>query len=240
MAKRSDGWIVLTQSAERVMRHFSDAPGVLIPPPVPDPPSGIRGLDPAATARRHGLEPKRFFLYSGNLDAYQEIGILMAAAKRRGAGAGAGGRMRLVLASHTNQSVPGWARDLPGVEFLRVASSAEMQALLAGARASLLMRRAEGGFPIKLVNSLAVGTPAIAFHGPEWGLEHERNSLICSPERPVESMAVAIDRLEAHDDLADRLAAGARDLYLRRHRPQPAAEQTLALVEEVARSRASD
>jgi glycosyltransferase involved in cell wall biosynthesis len=114
-----------------------------------------------------------------------------------------------------------------------------MQALLASARASLLMRRAEGGFPIKLVNSLAVGTPAIAFHGPEWGLEHEHNSLICSPEHPVPSMTAAIDRLASQNDLRARLAAGARDLYLERHRPEPAGKQTLALVEEACRRHSS-
>jgi len=237
LASGSDGWISLTQSSERVMRQFSNAPGALIPPAVPDPRAGSLAMDPKATAQRHGLEPGRFLLYSGNLDAYQELDILAAAARiRPGAKGGRQGRVRLVIASHSARRVAGWTDATPEVDFIRVESSAEMQALLASARASLLMRRAEGGFPIKLVNSLAVGTPVIAFHGSEWGLEHERNALICSSARPAESMATAIDRLDADDALAARLASGARDLYLRRHQPEPAARQVLALVDEICRS----
>lgn len=234
LAGRSDGWLSLTHSSERVMRQFSKGPGALVPPAVPDPQADGHELDPIRTARQHGLEPGRFLLYSGNLDAYQELDILAAAARMRGGSRGR--RLRLVIASHAAREVAGWTDAMPGVEFLHVESSAEMQALLASARASLLMRRAEGGFPIKLVNSLAVGTPPIAFHAQEWGLEHERDSLICSPSRPVDSMAAAIARLEADDILAARLAAGARNLYLERHQPEPAAKQVLALVEEICRT----
>jgi glycosyltransferase involved in cell wall biosynthesis len=240
LAENAEGWIALTRSSERFMRHFSNAPGMLIPPAVPDPLTGCLALEPARTARRYGLEPGRFLLYSGNLDAYQELDILAAVAGKRTRGNRAGGHpaLRLVIASHAPRKDAGSNDAIPGVEFLHVESSAEMQALLASARASLLMRRAEGGFPIKLVNSLASRTPVIAFHGQEWGLEHERNGLICSPARPVESMVAAIDRLERDDGLTARLATGARELYLRRHRPEPAARRVLELVEEVRRSHA--
>jgi len=237
LASGADGWIALTRSAECVMRHFSDAPGALIAPAVPDPLLSAHAVEAGATARANGLEPGRFFLYSGNLDAYQEVDILAAVARSRAvdAGPGRGRDLPLVIASHSPRSTSGRLDAPSGIEFLQVDSLAEMQALLASARASLLMRRTEGGFPIKLVNSLAVGTPAIAFHGPEWGLEHEHNSLICSPERPALSMAAAIDRLQKSDDLRARLARGARSLYLDRHQPVPTATQTLELVEEVCR-----
>jgi hypothetical protein len=126
LARRVDGWIVLTRSAEHIMRHFSDAPGALIAPPVPDPLLATRALDPDAAARAHGLEPGRFFLYSGNLDAYQEIDILAAAARRRESQADAGSRrtMRLVIASHSAPSNPGWLHKEPEIEFLQVESSA--------------------------------------------------------------------------------------------------------------------
>ncbi|MBC8188790.1 MAG: glycosyltransferase [Proteobacteria bacterium] len=236
LARRSDGWIALTQSSERVMRQFSSRPGALVPPPIPDPLASLARLDPDAVARSHGLEPGRFFLYSGNLDGYQELDILVSAAAelaRRNSAS-----TPLVLASHLAASSTAWtARSIPGLQFRQVHSSAEMLALLESARASLLLRRTEGGFPIKLVNSLAVGTPAIAFHEREWGLEHDRNALICSPVQPVESMVEAVERLEKDDALAGRLGEGARALYLKRHRPEPAAKRVLALVEEVCRTR---
>jgi hypothetical protein len=64
-------------------------------------------------------------------------------------------------------------------------------------------------------------------------IEHERNSLICSPDRPVTSLADAIERLAKDDALAMRLAAGARALYLERHLPERTAAETLALIEQI-------
>ncbi len=131
---------------------------------------------------------------------------------------------------------------MPSVVFREVTSAHEMQGLLAAARASLVMRRAKGGFPIKIVNSLALSTPPIAFHDTEWGLTHDSDSLICSPddpsERPSKSLARAIERLARDDLLAKRLSAGARALYLERHLPERAAAETLALIERVKSSHA--
>ncbi|MFV1979228.1 MAG: glycosyltransferase, partial [Myxococcota bacterium] len=112
-------------------------------------------------------------------------------------------------------------------------SASEMHALLSTARASLVMRRAEGGYPIKLVNSLAVGTPVVSFHEQEWGLTHEKNSLICAPDQPVLALAESIERLAGDDVLAKRLAAGARALYLERHLPEHVASETVALLREI-------
>lgn len=237
MARRVDGWIALTHSAERVMRQDETRPGAQIPPAVPDPMVHPGRLEPDAIARSQHLEPNGFLLYSGNLDGYQELDILCEAAAQL-ASRPSGHRMPLVIASHSDRSVVGWSDSMPGVEFRRVESVAEMQALLASARASLLLRRTEGGFPIKLVNSLAAGTPVIAFREREWGLEHEVNSLIGSPLRPVESLIAAIERIKGDDLLARRLALGARQLYLARHQPEPGAKQLLALIGRLTQSKA--
>jgi len=259
IAKRIDGWIALTQSADRVMRQVSHAPGAIIAPPLPDPERAFEPLNPVEVAVRHGLEPGRFFLYSGNLDAYQELDILAAAAVELA------GRSdsppKIVIASHrTGQytgsqvrpdsqphcgrddsatgRVAGWTESMPGIEFLVLESTSEMQALLAAARASVVTRRAAGGFPIKLVNSLAMGTPVVAFLEQEWGLTHERNSLICASDRPSAALADALERLANDEDLARRLALGARALYLERHRPAVAASETLSLIQEIDAFRA--
>jgi glycosyltransferase involved in cell wall biosynthesis len=235
------------------MRQVSNTPGAVIPPAIPDPNLAFEPLDPTEVAVRHALEPGRFFLYSGNLDAYQELDILASAAvelARR-----SDSPPKIVIASHrtsrhagphvrSDQSTcgkkdplaaraPGWAEPMPGIEFRTLESAAEMQALLSAAKASLVPRRAAGGFPIKLVNSLAVGTPIVAFLEQEWGLTHERNSLICASDRPVVSLADAIERLANDEDLAKRLAIGARALYRERHRPAVAASETLSLIRDV-------
>ena len=263
IAERVDGWLCLTQYSERVMRQFSRAPGILAPPPIPDPERSVGTLNAFGVAQRYSLEPGRYFLYSGNLDGYQELDILAAAAVELARRSDA--PPQIVVASHpggdhTFDGAAGithpqdadrdsrrkdllgghggrWTESMPGVEFRTVESAYEMQALLAAARASLVMRRARGGFPIKIANSLSVGTPIIAFHEQEWGLTHEQDSLICPPNQPALALADAIERLAGDDVLAKRLATGARGLYLERHRPEQIASNTLALVERVKSSR---
>lgn len=231
LARHADAWIVLTHSAERVMRSHTIAPGRLIPPPVVDPEA------PATEARGQqpdpplggGLEPGSYFLYSGNLDGYQDLALLRATAERLAA---TGDSPRIVVATHDTRARRRAALG-PGIEVRLAESAAEAQALLAGARASLLTRRAEGGFPIKLVNSLALGIPPIALRAREWGLEHGRNAWIGSLGDPVGSLCEGIRLLSRDDELAQRLGRGARALYLAEHRPETVAERTHALIEQV-------
>jgi glycosyltransferase involved in cell wall biosynthesis len=122
---------------------------------------------------------------------------------------------------------------MAGVEFRYIRGAAEMQALLAAARGSLLMRRGQGGYPIKLANAHAAGTPTIAFREREWGLLDETNCLIASLERPASSLAAAITRLAVDDALAARLRVGARARYRAQHRPEQVASHTLDLLEAV-------
>jgi len=238
IARRADGWIALTHSAERVMRSGSIAPGAVVPPPLTDPLGdpllvGGQGLDIEAVLERLGLEARSYFLYAGNLDGYQELGLLAATAARLAAeGAGE----RIIVATHDPRA-DRLAALGTGLEVHRIESPGDLQALLVGARASLLARRAEGGFPIKLVNSLAAGTAPIAFHAREWGLEHGRNAWIASPADPVGSLCEAIRTIAREDALVDRLGHGARALYWAEHRPEVAAARTRALIERVLEAR---
>lgn len=252
LGRRVDGWIALTHESDRVMRHSGKAPGVLIPPPLPDPLADPVRLDSKTTAESHGLEPGRYLLYSGNLDPYQELGLLLEAARRRSS------TDPLILATHDARAER-LARPLAeaGIRLIRIAAKgaatggsdtgsekglddpgvAEMQALIAGARATLCLRRTLGGFPIKLANSLALGTPPIAYHAREWGLAHGENAWIASPQDPVASLAQAIDRIGGDDALAERLRPGARALYRSRHEPARAAARALALLDDVLEER---
>lgn len=233
LARRVDGWIALTQSSYRVMRQFSTAPGERIAPPVPDPRPRLGRDEVSATAKRHGLEPDAFFLYSGNLDGYQELEVLATAALLLGeAFPDPAERPVLVVACHDAEN-EARVSEIEGVEFRWVRSAAEMQALLAAARASLLMRQARGGFPIKLANALAVGTPTIAFHAGEWGLRDGQDALVASLDRPGAGLAGSILRLASDDDLLLRLRSGARALYEANHQPGEAARRSLALIEEI-------
>jgi glycosyltransferase involved in cell wall biosynthesis len=229
LARHADAWIALTHSTERVMRRHSIAPGELIRPPMVDPETESSGWEPELPLASGALEPGSYFLYSGNLDSYQDLALLRATAERLAA---TGDSLRIVVATHDTRARRRAALG-PGIEIRRVESAAEAQALLAGARASLLTRRTVGGFPIKLVNSLALGIPPIALRAREWGLEHGRNAWIGSLQDPVGSLCKGIRLLSRDDELARRLSRGARALYLAEHDPQTVAERTHGLLEQV-------
>jgi len=229
-ARRVDGWIALTQSAARVMRRDSTRPGAIIPPPLPDPRHRFFDAEPAA-------EPPAgpYFLYSGNLDGYQELYVLDGAARalaERG-----GSDARIVVASFDPEVANPSRAWAPGVEPRLVRCEAEMQALVGAARATIVPRQAEGGFPIKLANSLAQGTPAITFYDREWGLEDRAEVWRADLRRPVESLAEAMDALAGPGSDAPRMRAKARAFYDSALRPERVAQETLALVEAVRAAR---
>ena len=179
---------------------------------------------------RRRLTAAEYFLYTGNLDGYQELHLLEGAARvLRSASMTPPG-------SCSRASTRRWRSEPPlgaGIEPRHVASEAEMQALTAAARATIVPRLAVGGFPIKLANSLANGTAPITFHDREWGLEAGTNVEVADPARPVEGLADAIGRLSADSERAASIGRKARDRYEAAHRPAVTAEQTLGLIEEV-------
>ncbi len=241
LACRADAWIALTQSAESVISASSSRPGRLIAPPLADPRSDPERPTPAEVARAHGLVADRFLLYAGNLDPYQDLPLLERVAWERAAhGSRSNARIEaplpIVIATHDERTAAqrGAGGKAAGVRVLRVRTAAEMNALVAAARATIVPRRTVGGFPIKLLNSLAAGTTVVAFHGAEWGLVHQRDSLICDLERPEASLYRALELLESDRDLAVRLAAGARATWCARHQPARVAADTIALIEKLA------
>ena len=243
ISAQADGWIALTQIASRVIGASSPAPGRRLGPPIPDPQLDPERPDRDAIARAYGLEPGGYFLYTGNLDPYQDLPLLEQVASARRAFA-AGERsdqgspsrsLPIVIATHDagaeRLADEVATRGGPGLLVRRARSAADAVALLGAARASLVPRRTLGGFPIKLANSLAVGTPVVALHGEEWGLVDGRDALIGAVDDPVGSIARALARLEQDPDLAVRLGAGARATWQAQHDPARIAAETLALID---------
>ena len=226
--------IGLTQTAARVMRRYSHRPGALIPPPLPDPDHRHEALEVETTQQKFALTKDPYLIYSGNLDGYQEIEVLTAAAAllERDFGAAA---PTIVVASHDADGLDGAELPEP-IRRCLVTSDHEMQALIAGARASVIMRRAAGGFPIKLANSLALGTAPIVFLEKEWGLSDGVNARVVEVETPVESLAVAMAQMGGDAGLAKRLGAGARRHFESEHRPAVVALRTEEFLQSVLRS----
>ena len=206
IARRADAWIALTQSAERVIERVELASGPKARAAAPGPRASTRDRprgrrrrarsmvsSPAASSSTRATSIRT--RTSRCSSAWRTSGV--AGARRRGdRSTRRSARFPIVIATHDERAP---ARETSSRHAQRArahrasvssgsASPREANALVAAARASLVPRRSVGGFPIKLVNSLAAGTPVVAFHGEEWGLGDGRDSLLGSLDQPVASL----------------------------------------------------
>lgn len=143
------------------------------------------GLDPDDFAgvrpQRVGLGP--YVVYAGNTDAYQDLGLLYAAMARLP-------DWRLLLISPTGVDGPVPERT---VVYPR-ADWATTRALIAGADVAVIPRQVCPGFPMKLLNSLALGVPTVVSPGAAQGLPGE----VLAPRPTPSAWAEAILRAYAH------------------------------------------
>jgi glycosyltransferase involved in cell wall biosynthesis len=220
IARRCDGVLALCEDAAARFRDSARGPVVVIPPgldPEPCPDAALQ----ARVCARLGLAPGDFAIYSGNLDRYQDLGLLGEAA------ALLPGR-EVVVATHGPGTAPH-----PALRTLRVRDRAEMRALVAAAGVAVLPRRTRGGFPIKLLGYMEAETPIIAFDGIADGLVHDVSACLLPLTAGAEALAAAIEGLLADSAHAQRLGAAARQRLETAHDWRSLAEQTLALLARV-------
>lgn len=223
VAARADATIALSARAATALRPHARGPVEVLPPGLdPRPPPSPEEV--AAACKRHGLAPRRFVLYAGNLDRYQHLQDLAAAARHLKA-------VPVVVATHD----PRTNQDLAPLRIVPVASARETRALVHGAAVCVLPRRIHGGFPVKLLNSMEAARPIVARAEVAEGFTHERDALLLGPDAGPAELAEAIERVLADPDAAERLGTGARALLERRHAWPDLARRTLALVEQVHR-----
>ncbi len=170
IASRADAVIALARAAGGVLAAAPGARVEVIPPgldprPAPDPARLAR------TLARHSLEPGRYALYAGNLDRYQNLGELDAAARELP-------ELPVVVATHA-AAAPRWRH----LRLLRV-DPEEARELCFGALLAVLPRRQAGGFPIKLLNYMEAARPVVAFAGAAAGLEHDRSAWLVPAAPP--------------------------------------------------------
>jgi glycosyltransferase involved in cell wall biosynthesis len=215
LARRADAVVSLSRSAERALGAAAPGRVARIPP----------GLAPAAppdpavvttACRRHGLAPGGFALYAGNLDGYQELAMLAAAAARV--------ELPVVVATHAATSAPTPLRTV------RVGDADAARRLAFGAALALLPRRAPGGFPVKLLNYMEAGCAILARASVADTLEHGRSAWLLADGAGPEDWAKAIAGLAADRAKAAGLGAEARRTLAREHDPAALAKRTLDFV----------
>jgi glycosyltransferase involved in cell wall biosynthesis len=203
LARRADGVVVLTEMARRELSADARGPVALLPPGhVPQPPPS-RDASGRACARA-GVEPGRFALYTGNLDAYQGIDRLAAAAGRLRAGG-----VPVVVATH---EPPPPGAPVGGLRVIELDGVGDMRALVHAAGVLVLPRRAPGGFPMKLLNYLESGRPVVAHGAGAPGLRDGQEALILPDSASSDDWAAAV--LGLLDDRDRAAGIGARG---RRH-----------------------
>lgn len=162
----------------------------------------------AGIRARFGFGARPLLLYTGNLDAYQNLELLLASIGRVRA------RMPealLVLATHaTPRDLSRALRRPPdGVRLISTASFAAVRDLVQAADIALCPRREWSGFPMKLLNYMAAGKAVVVSAGSAKAVRHGVNGWIVH-DRSAAAYATAIVELLENPTLRAALGAAAR------------------------------
>lgn len=219
LPRAADHVIALSKDAAEAMRGAGVAEENLsvVPPALAD-----IGAGPSRGEARRALgvaEPRFLIGYCGNLDRYQDLEIVAAAVARMGASAGAAAPLWLVFTHALDGRFERMIERIgagPWTRVVHARSFAEARAGMAACDALALPRREPSGFPIKLLNYMAIGRPVVA------GIAGERllgaDGAVCmaggdEPTRWIDAM----DALRRDPARADALGRAARRRFERDH-----------------------
>jgi glycosyltransferase involved in cell wall biosynthesis len=162
----------------------------------------------AAIRGRVGIGAGPVLLYTGNLDGYQNLELLLASI----------GRVReaapdalLVLATHAApRALPRILRkERPGVRLVTAGDFATVRDLLQIADVALCPRREWSGFPMKLLNYMAAGKAVVVSAGSAKAVRHRVNGLVVA-DGSARGYAEAIVKLLRAPDMRAALGRAAR------------------------------
>jgi protein involved in polysaccharide export with SLBB domain/glycosyltransferase involved in cell wall biosynthesis len=173
-------------------------------------------ITPLANGRRARVKATRGFaiMYAGNLDPYQDIGLLLAGFERVSS---AEPSARLVFVTHqgahpeTEQLAAAIGRR-PGVTVRVVNTFATAARELSQADVLVCPRGSWSGFPIKVLNYMALGVPIVHARASAHALTDGTTALLFSDDDPI-ALARSILRLR-DPALAQRLGRQARAVVL--------------------------
>ena len=217
LARSADAVLALSGAAERAIAPAARGPVALVPPGH-TPEAAPAPAEIAAACARRELAPEGFALYAGNLDRYQDLDVLDAAAARAPG-------LPLVVATHDTK-----AARFRRLRVIEVDSVEEARLLLHGAAIALLPRRRTGGFPIKLLHYMEAARAIVLRADLAESLVHDESGWLLPADAGPDDFAAALRALAEGAGLRSRLGAGARRALATRHTWPPLAERTLALV----------
>jgi len=207
--RRADFSIALTPELGSFLRArgVEDSRLAIIPP----------GRAPLAAPSHSDAQPDSFdgrfvVMYTGNLDAYQDLDVL---AEGFAAFRAEVDQALLVLVTHESN----WAGRIDGALKVQLQDGdarivvaqafAPVRRLMARADVLVCPRSSWSGFPIKLINYMGAGRPLVAAEGSAKGVREGENGLVF-PNRDTQALGLALLRLFSDPALRRRLAENAR------------------------------
>lgn len=216
LAARCDAVLVLSEAAGMRLGHGAHERVAHIAPGFETEPIPTDG-EIRESCARHGLTREGFVLYPGNLDGYQNLPLLDAAAQRFREGP-------VVAVTHDRRG--------PHLPHLRILDTklAEARALLFAARIVVVPRRALGGFPIKVLQAMEAARPLVALHGVADTLRHDESAWLLPSAVDGRALAEALAALWHDPARRARLGTGGARVLTQRHRWPELAAATVELV----------
>lgn len=222
LARRADAVVVLCQEAHDELAVHARGPLARIPPALdPAPPPGEEARLRACA--KAGVEPGTFSLYTGNLDAYQELPQLAEAARQLDPD-----RHPVVVASHETR-----ARSRSGhaaLRFVHLPDFESVRALTFAAGELVLPRTRPGGFPMKLLNYMESARPILAHENLACGLRHGHSAWLLPRHAGPREIAEGLAALRSDTQRAQQLGARARDRLVDHHGSVPVTRALMAFI----------
>lgn len=209
--RRADRVIVPHQrlAGHLVVRGCAHDKVTVVPPP-------LRAEDFDVCTVGDALPP---VLYTGNLDAYQNLGLLFAAMERV--------RKRFPDAQLRIATAEDAA--FPDAEVVPVKGFDALHRVLAEDSVLALPRVSWSGYPIKLLNAMAAGKAIVACQSAAYPLTDGVDALIV-PDDNVAAFSEALIRLMGDPALRRKLGATARRKVEREHQPDAVGRQLEMVV----------
>jgi glycosyltransferase involved in cell wall biosynthesis len=169
-------------------------------------------------------------LYTGNLDAYQNLDLLRRA-MRRVRSAMPDAKLIVATAASPEKAVQAGFSE---AEVIATPDLASLRTVLAADVVVACPRVSWSGYPIKLLNAMAAGKAAVACRSAAHPLEDGTTGLIVDDD-DEEAFAGALLRLISDGGLRTRLGAAARHAARTRHDPARISDALRHVVEDACR-----
>lgn len=165
-------------------------------------------------------------IYTGNLDAYQNLPLLFEAMKR------------VHVQKPTTRLIIGTAAqtDHPDAEVAPITGFDALHRFLSQDAVFAAPRVSWSGYPIKILNAMAAGKAVVACESAAYPLEHNETGLVV-PDNDAEAFADALVRLLDDPTLRMNMGNKARETILALHPPELVARQLDELLQSAFEQR---